>query len=133
MCTCLERLSAGSNTATRHEFNTKRSQSINLKTPFTLKSSMINGNNEETKRSGSAHHHRTSKTSSNHKDPLCNLNEHVSFSRDARSFSHQHSAVPILIIRMMDFNATSSSLVFQLIARYELHHGSLTIFKYCSH
>ena len=63
----------------RTEFNTKRSQSIQLKTALTLKSNNIGGNADEAKRSGSAHH-RTNK------DPLCNLNaascsplnEHVS-------------------------------------------------------
>jgi hypothetical protein len=68
----------------RNEFNTKRSQSINLKTPFTLKSSTT----DENKRSGSAHH-RTNKslTTTTPKDQLCNLNaascsplnQHVNF------------------------------------------------------
>ena len=69
----------------KNEFNTKRSQSINLKNPFTLKSTMLIGTNDENKRSGSAHQ-RTSKSSLVSKDPLCNLNatscsplnEHVS-------------------------------------------------------
>lgn len=57
----------------RNDFNTKRSQSINLKTSFTTKSNT----NDENKRSGSAHHHRTAKsitTTTTTKDPLCNLN-----------------------------------------------------------
>jgi hypothetical protein len=68
----LEDRQASSSTSTpRNEFNTKRSQSINLKTPFTLKST----SNDENKRSGSAHH-RTNKssTTTTNKDSLCNLN-----------------------------------------------------------
>ena len=69
----------------RNEFNTKRSQSINLKAPFTFKSTPAGGTTDENKRSGSTHH-RTNKSSTMSKDPLCNLNaascsplnEHVS-------------------------------------------------------
>ena len=71
----IERQSSSSTIGTpRSEFNTKRSQSINLKTPFTLKSTPSATTNEENKRSGSAHH-RTNKSSIiTSKDPLCNLN-----------------------------------------------------------
>lgn len=86
----LERQLSSSTLGTpRSEFNTKRSQSINLKAPLTIKSTPTGGVTDENKRSGSAHH-RTSKsttTTSINKDPLCNLNiasclplnEHVSF------------------------------------------------------
>ncbi|CAF0852085.1 unnamed protein product [Rotaria sordida] len=73
-----ERQSSSSSTVgtPRNDFNTKRSQSINLKTPLTIKSTPIGGTIDENKRSGSAHH-RTNKSSTittTNKDPLCNLN-----------------------------------------------------------
>jgi hypothetical protein len=83
----LDRQTSSTMNVARNEFNTKRSQSINLKTPFTLKSTLTTGTmgNDENKRSGSAHH-RTTKASSINKESLCNLNaascsplnEHVS-------------------------------------------------------
>jgi hypothetical protein len=69
----LDRQSSSTSGTPRSEFNTKRSQSINLKTPFTLKSTPVSGTTDENKRSGSAHH-RTNKSSMTTKDALCNLN-----------------------------------------------------------
>lgn len=87
----LERQSASTMNTPKNEFNTKRSQSINLKTPLSIKSIPTGGTTDENKRSGSAHH-RSNKsstmntTTSTAKDALCNLNaascsplnEHVS-------------------------------------------------------
>jgi hypothetical protein len=81
----LERQSSSTISTPKNEFNTKRSQSINLKTPFTVKSTAVGGTTDENKRSGSAHH-RINKSLTTTKDPLCNLNaascsplnEHVS-------------------------------------------------------
>lgn len=81
----LERQSSSSTIGTpRSELNTKRSQSIHLKNPFTQKNT---NTSDENKRSGNTYH-RTSKSSTTNKDPLCNLNaascsplnEHVSIS-----------------------------------------------------
>jgi hypothetical protein len=69
----LERQSSSTISTPKNEFNTKRSQSINLKTPFTLKSTPVGNTTDENKRSGSAHH-RSNKSSTTSKDPLCNLN-----------------------------------------------------------
>jgi hypothetical protein len=98
----LERQSSSSTIgAPRIEFNTKRSQSINLKTPFTLKSNVGGGTTDENKRSGSAHH-RTTKSSLVAKDALCNLNDHVSdslafdplaFSMDVPSSKHERRMI----------------------------------------
>lgn len=69
----LDRHLTTSVSTTRNEFNTKRSQSINLKTPFNLKSTMLGSTNDENKRSGSVNQ-RTTKSSLPLKEPLCNLN-----------------------------------------------------------
>lgn len=82
----LDRESSSIMTTGRTDFNTKRSQSINLKTPLTLKSNNVSGNYDEAKRSGSAHHRTNKSLTGTNKDPLCNLNaascsplnEHVS-------------------------------------------------------
>lgn len=84
----VERQSSSSTISTpRSELNTKRSQSIHLKNPFTQKST---NTSEENKRSGNTYHRtgKSSTTTTTNKDPLCNLNaascsplnEHVSLS-----------------------------------------------------
>ncbi len=98
---CVDRQSSSTIGTPRNEFNTKRSQSINLKTPFTLKSTPVSGTTDENKRSGSAHH-RTNKSLTTTKDTLCNLN--------AASCSPLNEHVSLVLMSEVDLVRTRKSV-----------------------
>lgn len=127
----LERQSSSSTIGTpRSELNTKRSQSIHLKNPFTHKTSSIS---DENKRSGNTYH-RSNKSSTTNKDPLCNLNaascsplnEHVRYSHLSSIF-HSSSFIRSFSIRIVKFINNHLFFVISVVHPCKHQHFSCLI------